>query len=262
MNAHPNDLEAFFMQHQGPTIAKWMHYFEIYDRYLSPFRGRPITILEIGVSHGGSMHMWKSYFGKEAKIYGVDINPKSKQIEDEQIKIFIGSQTDEQFLQNILSEIGPIDILIDDGGHTMDQQIITFKTLYHGLSENGVYICEDCHTSYWIDYNGGHKRRGTFIEFSKNLVDQLNAYHSEQSSLKVNAFTQSTFGIHFYDSVVVMERRKIAPPRVERRGHDAFVRYVPPTKPLVKLKKKLAKAVLLGINEPLRALRLKGFTWR
>jgi len=76
-----NDLEKYFNQNTGRLIHKWNHYFEIYDRHLSKFRGKQPTILEFGVSHGGSLQMWKDYFGESCKIYGVDINPESKQFE-------------------------------------------------------------------------------------------------------------------------------------------------------------------------------------
>jgi hypothetical protein len=35
-------------------------------------------------------------------------------------KILIGSQEDRNFLRSFIDKIGPIDILIDDGGHTQD----------------------------------------------------------------------------------------------------------------------------------------------
>jgi hypothetical protein len=68
--------------------------------------------------------------------------------------------------------------LIDDGGHTMKQQINTFEEFFTSIAENGVYLCEDVHTSYWSKYGGGYKKSGTFIEYSKNFIDYINAWHS------------------------------------------------------------------------------------
>lgn len=115
--------------------------------------------------------MWKNYFGPKAKIYGIDVNPKCKELEEENIKIFIGSQADRKFMKEIKKLIPPVDILIDDGGHTMHQQIVSYEELFDHVKNNGVYLCEDVLTSYWLKYGGGNKRKGTFIEYSKNFID-------------------------------------------------------------------------------------------
>ena len=82
-----NDLEKYFESNQDNLINKWMHYFDIYDQYFSKYRDKEIVFVEIGVFQGGSLQMWKEYFGPKAKIYGIDINPECKQFEDEQVTI-------------------------------------------------------------------------------------------------------------------------------------------------------------------------------
>jgi len=191
-----NDLEKYFRANEGRLIHKWIHYFDVYDRHFSRFRNKEITILEIGVSQGGSLQMWKDYFGPKAKIYGIDVNPQCKALEEENIKIFIGSQSDKKFLEEVKRKIPQVDILIDDGGHTMKQQIVTFETLFEHVKDNGVYLCEDLHTSYWLEFGGGHKRKGTFIEYSKDFVDVINAYHSRQKSLQVTGLTNWIDSVH------------------------------------------------------------------
>lgn len=166
--------------------------------------------------------MWKNYFGENAKVYGIDIDPRCKEFEEENLEIFIGSQSDRHFLKGIKKSIPKVDILIDDGGHTMEQQIVTYEELFDHIKEEGVYLCEDLHTSYWAEYGGGHKRRGTFIEYSKNFIDYLNAFHSRQRSLSVNSFTRSVHSVHYYDSIVVIEKRKMDPPFDEKTGVASF----------------------------------------
>jgi hypothetical protein len=202
-----NDLKDYFDQNQKRVIHKWDHYFEIYDKHFSKYRGKEIVLLEIGTYFGGSLQMWKHYFGDKAKIYGMDINPTCKEVEEENITIMIGSQSDRNFLKRVLNEIPPIDILIDDGGHTMLQQIVTFEELFGHVKSDGIYLCEDIHTSYWKRFGGGYKRRGSFIEYSKNLIDELNAYHSIQKSFRATSFTSSVNSMHYYDSVLVIEKR-------------------------------------------------------
>jgi 23S rRNA U2552 (ribose-2'-O)-methylase RlmE/FtsJ len=143
-----NDLEKYFFNNKGHLIDKWRHYFDIYDRYFSRFRGQSVHVMEIGVDQGGSLQMWKNYFGPKARIYGVDINPDCKRLEEEQISIFIGSQESKPFLRSLKSAIPKLDILIDDGGHTIKQQITTFEELYEYIHAYGVYLCEDLHSSY------------------------------------------------------------------------------------------------------------------
>ena len=165
-----NDLEKCFTENTGKLIHKWNHYFEIYDRHFARFRGTDVHVVEFGVFHGGSLQMWKQYFGPKARIFGVDINPHCKKLGGEQIEIFIGDQEDRSFLKSLAKQIPRIDILIDDGGHTMPQQINTFEELFPHVDEKGVYLCEDLHTSYWPELGGGHKKRGTFIDTARILL--------------------------------------------------------------------------------------------
>lgn len=220
-----NDLEKYFQANTRGKIRKWQHYFEVYDRHFSRFRGTDVHVLEIGVADGGSLQMWKEYFGPSARIFGVDINPHCKQLEEERIEIFIGDQADRRFLESVASAIPRIDILIDDGGHTMKQQIHTFEVLFPRIRERGVYLCEDLHTSYWREYGGGLRRRGTFIEYSKSFIDALHAWHSrEPHELAVSDFTRSTHSLHYYDSILVVEKRPMEEPQVLKTGESRVPR--------------------------------------
>lgn len=214
-----NPLELYFNNNQKHLIHKWVHYFAIYDHHFSRFRNTKVKVLEIGVSKGGSLQMWKDYFGKEAQIVGLDIDPDCKLLEEDQISIFIGDQANRNFLRDFVSLMGPFDIVIDDGGHTMTQQITSFEELYPHVSANGVYIVEDLHTSYWSEYGGGYKKDGTFVEYAKNLLDQLNAWHSKDPRLCVNDITKTTRSIHFYDSIIAFEKDMITPPYSKMTGN-------------------------------------------
>ena len=201
------NLKGLFDEHTGALIHKWHHYFDIYERYFSKYKEKDINILEIGISHGGSLELWKKYFGSKAKIFAIDVNPACKKFETEQVKIFIGSQSDPIFLKSVADQCPSFDIILDDGGHTMKQQIISFEILFPYLKNDGVYMCEDTHTSYWYEYQGGLNKKGTFIEYSKKLVDKLNAWHvNDSSKMRVDNYTKTINSIHFYDSIVVFEK--------------------------------------------------------
>jgi hypothetical protein len=227
-----SDLEKHFIENTGRRIHKWKHYFEIYDRHFARFRGTDVHIVEFGVSQGGSLQMWKQYFGPKAKIFGIDINPHCKKLEEAQIEIFTGDQEDRRFLNALTEKIPKIDILIDDGGHTMKQQINTFEELFSYIDKNGVYLCEDLHTSYWSQWSGGYKKRGTFIEYSKNFIDYINAWHSvETSRLSIAEFTKSVHALRYYDSVLVIEKRPIEKPTHLMTGTATIPEFPSPVSP-------------------------------
>jgi len=205
-----NDFEHFFFEKKHRVITKWLHYFDAYDRFFSKYRDKDVTILEIGVFKGGSLQMWKDYFvspNHKVKIYGIDIDPNCKDLEEDNIEIFIGSQEDREFLRSVKEQIGKVDILIDDGGHTMNQQITSFEELFDLVKEDGIYLCEDLHTSYMKQYDGEY-RGDTFIEYSKNLIDYLHAQYSETDELVVNKYSEQIKAITYYDSMIFIEKKK------------------------------------------------------
>ena len=90
-------------------------YFQVYEEIFNKYVGKKITFVEIGVLQGGSLFMWKEYFGKDARIIGVDLHPNAKELEKHGFEIYIGSQSDKNFWRNFYSKVGKIDILLDDG---------------------------------------------------------------------------------------------------------------------------------------------------
>jgi hypothetical protein len=140
--------------------------------------------------------------GPFANIVGIDINPACKASEEGQISVCIGDQADTGFLQDIIDKYGCPDVVLDDGSHEMNRTRKTFEFLYGKVSKNGVYMVEDTHTSYWPKFGGGLQEENTFIEFSKSLIDALNARHFEASP----DFANVTNSISFYDSIVVFEK--------------------------------------------------------
>jgi hypothetical protein len=176
-------------------------------------------MLEIGVSQGGSLELWRNYFGHQAIIIGVDIEATCMRFEKGRTFIRVGSQEDPSFLKSIISEFGPFDIILDDGGHTMRQQITSFETLYPSLARRGVYLCEDCHTSYQHEFGGGMKSVNSFIEFAKDKVDELNGWHSQdQTRNYMTDISRSTVSISFYESIVVFEKSPDLRPRYIQAG--------------------------------------------
>jgi Methyltransferase domain len=213
----------FSSRRAGRVLDKWAHYFPIYSRHFAPYRGRPVRILEIGIYRGGSLDMWQWYFGDQVTLVGVDIDEDARAASDPRHVVEIGDQTDADFLRRVAEQHGPFDIIIDDGGHEMQQQIVTTETLFPLLADGGVFLVEDTHTSYWESYDGGRNREGTFMEWSKNLLDHVNGWH--QPGPVDPVWTGQLDGVHVYDSIVVLDKKTRFAPFAEQVGHAEFLMY-------------------------------------
>jgi SAM-dependent methyltransferase len=203
--AEMNGLWLDFLTNEQRVIHKWKHYFPIYEAHFSRFVNRDLVFLEIGCGQGGSLQMWKRFFGAHARIIGIDINENCREFEEDQISVRIGNQSDTSFLKTVIDEFGVPDIVLDDGSHFMSDLSATFDYLYPLLGRNSVYMVEDLHTAYWEEYEGGLKRSGSFIERCKHFIDELNADHS-RGALEPTEFTRTTLSMHVYDSIVAFEK--------------------------------------------------------
>jgi hypothetical protein len=225
---HPTYAETeigrLFEQHEGRLAHKWGHYFPAYSREFDPYRSafpsadghRPLRFLELGVSHGGSLEIWREFFGPTAVIFGIDVNPRCAELTG--LDVRIGSQTDAAFLVDVVNEMGGIDIVLDDGSHHAKHQRASFDVLFSLLSDGGIYAVEDLHTAYWTRYGGGLRRRGTFIETLKQIVDDMHApYHLRR--LRV---TGGVTCVTFYDSLAFVHKGQTPPPSHLKVGKPSF----------------------------------------
>jgi hypothetical protein len=198
-------LSYFDAYREGPGIFKWRHYFDLYHRYFASFVGREVHIMEVGIYSGGSLKMWKNYFGPLCRVYGVDIEPDCLTYKDERTEIFIGDQADPSFWAKVKREAPRVDILIDDGGHEPEQQRVTLEEMLPHLSPGGVFVCEDIH-----DLHGDLNPFGAYVH---GLASNLNAAKSAPVTMEnAIAFTPSAFqrmvhSIHLYPFVAVIEKR-------------------------------------------------------
>jgi hypothetical protein len=198
-------MHRAFYENTGTVVHKWRGYLQIYDRHFSRFRNSRVRILEIGVSRGGSLQMWRDYFGGEAVIFGIDVDRKCAQYDGVAGQVRIGSQDDPAFLESVVSEMGGVDIIIDDGSHIGRHQRVSFEVLFPLLDNNGIYLREDTHAAYWPgQYEGGYRRKTTFIEFAKRIIDDIHAeFHRHKTTFK---HANRIGGIHFYNSIIVFEK--------------------------------------------------------
>lgn len=203
-----NALRDYFDAHrEGPGTWKFWHYFDLYHRHLAKFIGREVHIAEIGVFSGGSLPMWHAYFGANCHVYGVDIQEACRAYEAERTKILIGDQADRGFWKRFREAVPHLDIVIDDGGHTAEQQIVSCEELLGHLRPGGVYICEDV-----VGLHNG------FSAFAHGLAESLNvvAWPAGQTEASPEYLTPTTNfqavvdSVHTYPLAVVVERRERA----------------------------------------------------
>ena len=135
-------------------------YINLYDEILSSVRNDFSKVLEIGVETGKSHRMWLEYF-PNANIYGIDVfNEQDRSNYVEEFKVlqrgnpyldrsvlFKGNQSNKEDLQRFISEHGnDFEMIIDDGGHSMEQMQMSLNYLWDSLKGGGLYIIEDLHT--------------------------------------------------------------------------------------------------------------------
>ena len=203
-------IHKLFLNNGGNICNKWIHYLDIYEKHFAKFVGKKFTMFEIGVSKGGSVEMWRDYFGKDVTIVGIDIDKKCKQYEGEQINIEIGDQSDWNFLQMLIDKYGIPELVIDDGSHIMKDLIASFNFLYPLLKDGSIYLAEDLHTCYISEpYNGNGVN--TFMNLVKTHIDELSTGNLKvqvNNNRELSEIWATTNSITCYDSIVVYEKRK------------------------------------------------------
>ena len=173
-------------------------YFEVYDELFSKYRNKKITFVEIGILGGGSLFMWRNFFGQKARIIGIDLNPSAKKWAKYGFEIFIGDQSDINFWKNFKKKVGKIDIILDDGGHRYIDQITSIECILDNIKHNGLIVVEDTHTSYM---DGFGDKRYSLINYIKNNIDKIN---HKSHKLKNISSKENIWSIRVYESIVAI----------------------------------------------------------
>ena len=195
-------LEKLFDQSKHFS-TKWKKYFQIYEKIFNKYRNKKIIFVEIGIFQGGSLDIWKNYFGKSSRIIGIDLNPKCKKFRNKKknIDVFIGDQSNPIFWKNFFKKVGNVDIILDDGGHTNKQQILTVLNTIKNINDDGKLVIEDTHTSYLPKF--GNPNKYSFINFTKQIIDQINYTFPFSVKKKFkNEINKYVYGLSFYESIV------------------------------------------------------------
>ncbi len=197
-------------------------YLSIYESYFVQLRDKPLKFLEIGFFVGASARMWDQYF-PNATLFFIDKEEdffkKYSQGLSSRCNFYICDQSEEADLLKFIQDVGGrFDVILDDGGHTMNQQITSFKVLFPYVKSGGIYIIEDLHTSYWESFGGlgsvGNPvaSEKSTIRFLQSLVDDVNFIGattgyadrklcSAHIKNNLNYYQKHIKSIHFYGSL-------------------------------------------------------------
>lgn len=150
-----------------------------YGFLLQQLRGRKVKMLEIGLGcgmgygPGASINLWKDYFGPHLELHILEYDatcaaPYRPKVD----QLFTGDQSNREVLKKLIADGGgSYDFITDDGGHTMNQQIVSWQELWRALKPGGIYVIEDLQTSYWANYGGKVRGPNTTIERIKDAID-------------------------------------------------------------------------------------------
>ena len=193
-----NPLIQYFENYlTGPGIWKWTHYLDAYHWHFDRFRETELNLLEIGVYSGGSLTMWREYFGERCFVHGIDLEPACKSYETENVRIYIGDQESREFWAKFRDMVPEIQILIDDGGHTPEQQMVTLEEMLPYMPYGSIYVCEDI-----------HGLANEFMAFAVGLVNQLNATAwIDDCNVTSSRTQQAIHSIHFYPFLCIVEKQ-------------------------------------------------------
>jgi hypothetical protein len=132
---------------KGDQIGAKHNYVPIYEKLFENYRDSEVKFMEVGIDSGQSLKAWQTYFTK-AKIYMVDYNNFSH-LNTDRVTCFQANQSKMEDMIRVSNQVADLDFFIDDGGHCMDHQQLTFGAIFPKMKSGGLFFIEDTHTSNW-----------------------------------------------------------------------------------------------------------------
>ncbi|VTU21374.1 Demethylmacrocin O-methyltransferase [Variovorax sp. PBS-H4] len=184
-------LRQLYSDHENKTSDKWSLYLDAYDDIFCNYRDRRVRLLEIGIQNGGSLEIWSKYFFNSKLLVGCDINEscRSLKYDDERIHVVIGDANNDAIQKNILACSEQYDIILDDGSHQSRDIVSSFARYFPCLTDDGLYVVEDLHCSYWEAFGGGLFDPHSSMSFFKRLADVINFEHWGVGGSRTDALT-------------------------------------------------------------------------
>jgi cephalosporin hydroxylase len=127
-------------------------YLDTYEQVFATKKYTALNVLEVGVSKGGSILLWRDYF-PNATIYGLDVDDMPPAIVNdskERINIFKADAYNKQFIiDNFINKGIRFDVLIDDGPHTFETMSFFVEHYSKVMAPGAVMIIEDIGIIEW-----------------------------------------------------------------------------------------------------------------
>lgn len=116
-------------------------YGPVYDALLTPRRESIRSVLEVGVHRGASLMAWHGFFD-DAEIVGIDNNAESVSFWHPKVVTFLCNAADRKALNYCLRD-RTFDLIVDDGFHALEHQVLALAFLWPRLNQGGLYVIED-----------------------------------------------------------------------------------------------------------------------
>ena len=138
-----------------PTDKANVHtYTRHYDSLLAPYQTDARAVLEIGVKKGGSLKLWREFFGASTRVIGIDTDRAGPTFpRDANVKVLALDSTDADAVRAALGSEPFLSVIVDDGCHLLKCIWKTFAATYPLLLDDGIYLVEDF-PAYGLAPNG------------------------------------------------------------------------------------------------------------
>jgi hypothetical protein len=202
-------------------------YNRFYDYFFYTIKNKYFNLIEIGVDQGRSLNVWQEIF-PNAKIYGID---KMLEYTIPKGEVFKGDQSDIADLKKIVDKIGLSMVIIDDGSHVPEHQLLTFNYLFKdGLDFGGIYIIEDIETSYWkkselygYQVNAGFKSKNNIVNIFKNILPIVNReFLIEKNIEEIKKYNKIEYENLKYISFIMFGQNCIIIKKMTKKEYENF----------------------------------------
>lgn len=148
-------------------------YLGFYERHFKHWKDERIRLLELGILKGASLRMWREWFTK-AEIIGADI-AKSPEIKGVVTHVVDLETIDD--LKRFATNVGQLDVILDDAGHTMEQQQNALSVLWNNVKNGGAYVIEDLESSLIPNVINKYTKKPYNVDDEPTTLDLVNAIH-------------------------------------------------------------------------------------
>jgi SAM-dependent methyltransferase len=146
----PTLKELYSKYHKDgfPDMDSEHSYLEVYAERLEQYRfSKKINILECGLFNGQRFLLWKDYY--RGKVWGMDCDEQPhggmadlRPLIEQGENIFIGDAENKNDIEKFFKDV-KFDVVIEDCGHHLSQQLAIYHNLKHYLAPGAIYIIED-----------------------------------------------------------------------------------------------------------------------